>query len=81
MNWNRSETIALAKEFCTICEGKGQRSIRKGERTPCNCVLRTIFRACYARFRYCSDKEKFVSNVSLVPSYKGKDSKKAFARP
>ncbi len=32
---------------------------------PCNCVLRAIFRACYARFRYCVTKEKHLSRVSL----------------
>jgi hypothetical protein len=79
MNWDRSETIALAKESCTYCEGEGQRSIRKGRPTPCNCVLRAIFRACYARFRYCVTKEKFMSKVSLVPC-RGKDRKMTFAR-
>jgi hypothetical protein len=67
MIWDRSETIGLAKESCAYCEGEGQRSIRKGQPTPCNCVLRAIFRACYARFRYCVTKEKFMSKVSLVP--------------
>jgi hypothetical protein len=79
MNWDRSETLALAKEFCTHCKGEGQSSIRKGRPTPCNCVLRAIFRACYARFRHCVTKEKFMSKVSLVPC-KGKDRKLTFAR-
>ena len=25
---------------------------------PCNCVLRAIFRACFARFRYCTEKDR-----------------------
>ena len=79
MNWDRSETIALAKEFCVYCKGEGQRSIRKGRPNPCNCVLRAIFRACYARFRHCVKKEKFMSKVSLVPC-RGKDRKMTFAR-
>ncbi len=33
--------------------------------TPCNCVFRAIFRACYARFQQCAIKEKYVSRVSL----------------
>ncbi|MGH9582116.1 MAG: hypothetical protein ACRD4O_04180 [Bryobacteraceae bacterium] len=33
--------------------------------TPCNCVFRAIFRACYARFRECTSKEKYISRVSL----------------
>ena len=65
MNWSRSETLALAKQACALCQGLGQRSVRKGERHPCNCVLRSIFRACYARFRQCTSKEKYISRVSL----------------
>jgi hypothetical protein len=33
--------------------------------TPCNCVFRAIFRACYARFKQCASKEKHISRVSL----------------
>ena len=33
--------------------------------TPCNCVFRAIFRACYVRFRQCASKEKYISRVSL----------------
>jgi hypothetical protein len=39
---------------------------RKGSEAPCNCVLRSIFRACYARFRYCIEKEKHVSHARLA---------------
>jgi hypothetical protein len=36
--------------------------------------LRAIFRACYARFRYCVNKEKYMSRVSLefIPGSEGK---------
>ena len=67
MDWNRSETIALAKESCTQCQGAGLRDGgRKGSEAPCNCVLRSIFRACYARFRHCIEKEKHVSIARLA---------------
>ena len=79
MNWDRSETIALAKESCVHCGGQGQSSIRWGRPRPCNCVLRAIFRACYARFRYCATKEKFMSKVTLVPCH-GKEQKMTYAR-
>ena len=79
MKWDRSETIALAKESCVHCGGQGQSSIRWGRPRPCNCVLRAIFRACYARFRYCVTKEKFMSKVTLVPCH-GKDQKMTYAR-
>lgn len=63
--WTRSETLALAQQSCAYCLGLGLRDGRNGTRTVCNCVLRTIFRTCYARFRECAMKEKYISRVSL----------------
>ena len=65
MQWTRSETLALAQQSCSICYGLGLRPGRAGASTPCNCVFRAIFRACYARFRQCASKEKHISRVSL----------------
>ncbi len=65
MLWTRSETLALAQQSCTFCYGLGLRPGRAGASTPCNCVFRSIFRACYARFRRCASKEKHISRVSL----------------
>ncbi len=65
MEWTRSETLALAQQSCTFCHGLGLRPGRAGSSAPCNCVFRTIFRACYARFVKCASKEKYVSRVSL----------------
>ena len=66
-DWNRSETIAVAKESCSQCQGLGLRGStnRKGPEAPCNCVLRSIFRSCYSRFRHCIEKEKHMSHVRL----------------
>ena len=79
MIWDRTNTIALAKEGCVHCEGEGLRTTEKGKSSPCNCVLRGIFRACYARFVFCASKEKFMSKISLLPC-DGKDGKRSFAR-
>jgi hypothetical protein len=79
MNWDRSETIGLAKEFCAVCGGSGIRDSRAGQMTPCSCVFRGIFRACYARFRYCVTKEKHISKVSLV-ARQGKERKLTYER-
>lgn len=59
MDWNRSETLGLAKEGCALCAGTGIRDARCGQNTPCPCVFRSIFRACYARFCFCMNKEKY----------------------
>lgn len=65
-DWSRSDTIALAKESCTQCRGLGLRNYtRRDQNAPCNCVLRAIFRACYNRFRHCTEKEKHVSQARL----------------
>jgi hypothetical protein len=79
-DWNRTEILALAKESCTQCQGYGlRRSSRKGPASPCNCVLRGIFRACYARFRQCVAKQQHVSTVRLE-QVGGKDRRMTWGR-
>jgi hypothetical protein len=67
MEWNRSETFALALHNCTLCHGTGLRLGRKGALSPCNCALRGIFRVCYNRFIRCATQERHLSKVSLEP--------------
>lgn len=67
MDWNRSETLALAMHHCTQCHGSGLRFTRKGAVGPCNCVLRAIFRVCFGRFIRCTAQERHLSRVSLEP--------------
>jgi hypothetical protein len=71
MEWTRSDTLALAAPNCAYCFGTGLRSQKRGRAHACNCVYRSIFRACYARFRYCATKEKYLSRVSLDYSARG----------
>jgi hypothetical protein len=52
---------------CAQCHGSGLRLARKGVLSPCNCVLRSIFRICYARFEKCVTQERHMSRVSLEP--------------
>jgi hypothetical protein len=67
MEWTRTETIALANESCVECRGLGFRtSERRGNTTPCNCVFRAIFRACYARFKECAVKERRMTRATLT---------------
>ncbi len=67
MEWTRSETLALAMQNCTQCLGSGLRMGRKGVLSPCNCVLRSIFRTCYQRFVRVMTQEKHMSKISLEP--------------
>jgi hypothetical protein len=65
MEWNRQLTIGLAKPACAFCHGYGLRLDLRGKETPCFCVFRAIFRACYGRFRDCIFEERHMSTVSL----------------
>lgn len=80
IDWNRSETIALAKESCTHCHGNGLRQYGKESRNiPCNCVLRNIFRACHSRFRSCVEKERHMSHARLE-MVAGRDRRQCWGR-
>ena len=80
MEWTRSETLALASHSCVQCDGLGLRLSEKDEAAqPCHCVLRAIFRACYARFRDCAAKEKYLSRVTLH-AIQGADHKSTWSR-
>lgn len=68
MEWSRSDTLALAMHNCSHCHGSGLRLARRGALSPCNCVLRSIFRVCYTRFQRCATQEKHLSKISLEPS-------------
>lgn len=56
----------MASASCVFCRGLGLRSTSKREFTkPCGCVFRSIFRACYNRFRRCTEKTGRISSVTL----------------
>jgi hypothetical protein len=68
MEWNRSETLALAAANCKHCEGTGLRPEEENSpkaSSPCRCVLRAIFRACHERFMECASKHLDLSRNSL----------------
>lgn len=65
MQWNRASTFGLSKVACLHCGGQGLRSVWKFRTSPCRCVLRAIFRACFTRYRECAELTKYCSAVSL----------------
>jgi hypothetical protein len=65
MEWTRSDTLALAAPQCAYCHGLGLRDGQDNRVEPCNCVLRQIFRDCYARFRLCVTQDKYISRSRL----------------
>jgi hypothetical protein len=62
--WTKNECLALAAHSCAWCFGLGRRPGKAGNESVCNCVHRSAFRACYARYRKCSAREQ-ISRVSL----------------
>ncbi len=80
MDWDRSQTIALAKTGCSHCHGYGLRIGRNEAEVPCNCVFRAIFRACYARFKQCVNKDRSLSHVQLEICCSGKDNRISYGR-
>lgn len=58
MQWTCSETMTLAAQKCAYCDGSGLVQGRKGKSSPCACVFRAIFRACYGKFRSCVQGER-----------------------
>src|SRR5947207_2025801 len=64
MQWNRSNTIGLAKNTCSFCHGHGMRVQYKIKQSPCGCVFRSVFRACLRRFRECAISESYASTVT-----------------
>jgi len=68
MEWTHSETIGLSNVRCCKCDGTGlQPGVHRDGKSPCNCVLRNIFRACLKRFYFCADNEPYRSKVVLMP--------------
>jgi len=72
--------IGLAKETCPHCLGYGMRKANySGALSPCGCVLRAVFRACYRRFRYLVTQEKHISQARCEHT-DGKEGRLAWGR-
>ena len=78
MQWNRSNTIALAYASCSNCFGLGLRPTRGGPDTACNCVCREIFRVCFRRFQECVALGS--PNAVTWEYYPGQGGSRAYAR-
>lgn len=61
----RRDWIALARNNCVHCMGRGAVLTRKMDVEPCRCVHREMFRACLNRYRYIRDKGCKISRVTL----------------
>lgn len=70
----------MAQRSCTLCGGLGTRDLRETDPTPCGCVYRAAFRACFDRFRICTDRAWHISHASLEPMGSGRSSRAAWSR-
>ena len=64
---------------CSYCQGDGIRIVRNGKETPCNCVLRGAFRACFNRFRECVASGAHATAVTLELC-NGLESRRTYSR-
>jgi len=79
MQWDRSHSIGVAKQSCSRCFGNGVRLVRNGKEVPCNCVFRSVFRACYNRFRECVASGAHASTVTLEMCH-GREGRRTYSR-
>jgi hypothetical protein len=79
MQWNRSNAIGIASPTCTYCHGYGTRLGRHEREIPCGCVLRAIFRACYARYRECVAAEARAA-VASIESFQACEARITYSR-
>jgi hypothetical protein len=79
VQWNRSNTIGLAKASCAYCGGVGMRPVHKTNETPCNCVFRAIFRACFNRFRE-SVAKGGASGIVQLEFVRGREGRRMYSR-
>ena len=64
--WKRGDMLGLARPGCVQCGGWGLRvNGRHDTAQPCDCVLRAIFRSCYACFCECQTQEKYMTQAVL----------------
>lgn len=65
MEWNQSDVLAMAMEKCVSCGGFGLRTTRNAQQRVCNCVLRSIFRVCFDRFKTSMQRKESISRPNL----------------
>jgi hypothetical protein len=64
--WSRGDTLALAYQKCVKCFGLGLYEPRHRIEKPCRCVMRAIFRACFNKYKSCSEALPRMSTFELL---------------
>ena len=75
MDWNKRDLAFLARSDCPLCKGGGCTPSNQRGIQPCDCSLKGIFRACYARFRDCVSDGRALSRVSFDRSPSGRSNR------
>lgn len=71
MQWNPRQAALHAAQECVLCQGFGVRS--GPSLTLCDCVYRTIFRACLVKFRQCVKADAYTRLVTFERTPRGVD--------
>jgi len=77
--WGHSIVIGLANNNCAYCKGRGWNRSARGYDSPCNCVFRAVFRACFNRYREYRVTEP-IGRVDLSFCPSGKSCKMHYSR-
>ena len=84
MIFNHQNCLAIARTGCVECNGLGMRTVTTPQKeltsVPCCCALRSIFRSCYGRFRYCVAKQDRIGTVSIETWGTGAGAHRSYGR-
>lgn len=72
MQCNTRDLGLLARLDCPLCGGMGYQEFKKRGPVPCECAMRNVFRACYARFKDCVQDGRALSRVNFERSANGR---------
>ncbi len=75
MECNNRDLAILARLDCPHCGGLGYGEFKRRGMLPCECALRNIFRACYARFRHCVQDARSLSRVNFERAPTGRSNR------
>jgi hypothetical protein len=78
--WGRDTVLALSKVSCHLCHGLGWMELNCRFDAPCYCVLRSVFRTCFGRYREFRINQGRAGTVNLNYCPTGRSAKRYYSR-
>jgi len=79
MIWNRASALGMARTSCARCHGYGTRPDHRRE-IVCGCTLRSIFRACLARYFELDSRHDSAPTICWEFHARGADNRRCYGR-